>query len=197
MFHRLIDKWLNPAYLPCASRHRGRRFRPHIESLENRSLLSFNAPLNLPTDVSPEGITVADLTGNSISDLVVANNGFAGDGTFAGVSILLGNGDGTFQPASNIDVGPHPYAVAVGDFDGDGTPDLAVTHAESLPSNNVDTVSILLGNGNGTFRAGGELQVGMNPKAIVDANTRPHRRRQDRAEAADALALALVLVQDL
>jgi hypothetical protein len=142
------------------------RARPTIQILEDRTLLSFNAPLTLPTDVSPEGLVAADLTGNGILDLVVANQGFSADGTFRAVSILLGNGDGSFQPARNIDIGPFPFAVAVGDFNGDGTPDLAVTHAEPLASN-LDTVSILLGNGDGTFRAAGDLQVGMDPRAVA------------------------------
>ena len=129
------------------------RTRPRVESLEARTLLSFNAPLTLPTNVSPEGVAAAQLTGSGNQDLVVANQGFS-DGTFRGVSILLGNGDGTFQPARNIDVGSSPFAVAVGDFNGDGIPDLAVTHAESIATN-LDTVSILLGNGDGTFRTAG------------------------------------------
>ena len=40
------------------------------------------------------------------------------------VSVLLGNGDGTFQPAVNYRAGSQPFSVAVGDFNGDGKPDL-------------------------------------------------------------------------
>jgi len=141
------------------------RTRPEVQILEDRTLLSFNAPLNVPTGQSPHGVAVVDLTGNGISDLVVTNKGF-NDGTLRGESILLGNGDGTFQPARNIDIGPNPFAVAVGDFDRDGTADLAVTHADDVPSG-FDTVSILLGNGDGTFRAAGDLQVGTDPRAIA------------------------------
>jgi hypothetical protein len=66
--------------------------------LEDRTLLSFAAPLSLPTGESPTAVVAADLLGNGIQDLVVPNNGFS-DGSFSGVSILLGNGDGTFQPS--------------------------------------------------------------------------------------------------
>jgi hypothetical protein len=166
MFHRLIGKRVKRRALSCVGGRRGRHFELTIECLEIRILPSFNAPINLPTDVSPEEIAAADLTGNGISDLVVTNNGFAADGTFAGVSVLLGNGDGTFQPANTFDAGPHPFAVAVGDFNGDGIPDLAVTHAEPL-SSDLNTVSILLGNGDGTFRAGGDLTVGNSPTAVA------------------------------
>jgi hypothetical protein len=60
------------------------------------------------------------------------------------VSILLGNGDGTFQTALNYPAGTVCFSVAVGDFNGDGKPDLAVANS---------SVSVLLGNGDGTFQA--------------------------------------------
>jgi hypothetical protein len=160
-----IDKWLKSMSLPSVRRRGWPRFIPIVEGLENRTLLSFSAPFTLPTDVSPHGLAVADFNGDGNSDLVVTNQGFH-DGTFRGVSILLGNGDGTFQTARNFDVGDNPFAVAVGDFNGDGIPDLAVTHADSLPSD-LNTVRILLGNGDGTFRTAGDYQVGTDPRAIA------------------------------
>jgi len=69
----------------------------------------------------------------------VANNG---DDT---VSIPIGNGDGSFKPAVNYTV-PAATAVAVADFNGDGRRDLAATNGYS------GNVSILLGNGEGTFQ---------------------------------------------
>ena len=140
--------------------------RPALETLEDRTLLSFNAPLNLPAGQGPQAIAAADLTGNHVQDLVVANNGFP-DGSFSSLSILLGNGDGTFQPARNLDVGPNPFGVAVGEFTGDGIPDLAVTHANFSTTAPDDTVSILLGNGDGTFRVAADYQVGANPRSVA------------------------------
>jgi hypothetical protein len=131
-------------------------------------LLSFAAPVNLPVGESPHGIVAADLTGNGIQDLVVANNGFH-DGCASSLSILLGNGDGSFQPAQNIDVGPNPFAIAVGSFDGDGIPDLAVTHRSPTPTG-PETVTILLGNGDGSFRNAGDYQVGTGPASIAVAD---------------------------
>ncbi len=61
--------------------------------------------------------------------------------------MLLGNGDGTFQPALDYAVGIFPIGVVTGDFNGDGILDLAVTNAGS------NTVSVLLGNGDGTFQS--------------------------------------------
>src|SRR5262249_1840321 len=54
-------------------------------------------------------------------DLVTAN------GTAASVSVLLGNGDGAFQPALNFAIGASPLSVAIGDLNGDGKPDLVLT----------------------------------------------------------------------
>ncbi len=63
------------------------------------------------------------------------------------VSVLLGNGDGTFQPQVTYAVGRQPDAIVAGDFTGDGHLDLAV--AKRIGDN---TVSVLLGNGDGTFQ---------------------------------------------
>jgi hypothetical protein len=65
--------------------------------------------------------------------------------TFGLVSVLLGNGDGTFQKPQTFDTAIRPYAVAVADVNGDGKPDLIVTNALN------NSVSVLLGNGDGTF----------------------------------------------
>ena len=63
------------------------------------------------------------------------------------VSVLLGNGDGSFQTAVNYGAGDHPHSVAIGDLNGDGGRDLAVANYGS------NTVSVLLGNGDGSFQS--------------------------------------------
>jgi hypothetical protein len=65
-------------------------------------------------------VAVGDFTGDGIQDLAFTNF------TFGTVSVLLGNGDGTFGAAQAYTAGYSAYAVAVGDFNGDGLPDLAV-----------------------------------------------------------------------
>jgi hypothetical protein len=77
------------------------------------------------------------------------------------VSILLGNGDGTFSAAASPSTGTFPASVAVGDFNGDGRADLAVANHIS------DTVSILLGNGDGSFSPAAAPATGNGPESVV------------------------------
>jgi hypothetical protein len=93
----------------------------------------------------PSSIAVADFNRDGKLDLVVANS----DSNT--VSILLGNGDGTFQPAMNFATTPDPFFVGVGDFNNDGKADL-ITANMSNNSGYCDCVSVLLGNGDGTFQ---------------------------------------------
>jgi hypothetical protein len=104
---------------------------------------SFKPAVSYAAGVNPAGVAVGDFTGSGKLDLVVTNDDFYNVGT---VSVLLGNGDGTFQPAVPYVAGLAPWAVAVGDFTGDGKLDLAVT------SYDFATVAVLLGNGDGSFQ---------------------------------------------
>jgi hypothetical protein len=73
----------------------------------------------------------------------------------------VGNGDGTFNAATNFAVGTTPLSVAVSDFNGDGKQDLA------LPNYNSDTVSILLGDGAGNFSAPITLLGAAGPASVA------------------------------
>jgi hypothetical protein len=110
----------------------------------------------VPADTTPAAVTVGDFNGDGKIDLAVANNGSDN------VSVLLGNGDGSFQSAINSSVGTHPIALASGDFNRDGVPDLAVV-------NSGGGVSILLGVGNGNFTQpiGSPFGVGTTPSAVA------------------------------
>jgi FG-GAP-like repeat/FG-GAP repeat len=111
-------------------------------------------------------VAVADFNADGKLDLAVSNSGVSGQGA---VSILLGNGDGTFQPPVSYDVGAGAYALAVGDFNGDGKPDLVVTNIGSLGNGAGGTV--LLGNGDGTFRVFGQFGTGgQEPTAVAVAD---------------------------
>jgi hypothetical protein len=121
----------------------------------------------LATGKGPEFITVADLRDQSQSDLIVANSS---DNT---LSVFLSNGDGTFEkPITPAPVtGTDPVWIATGDFNssstaanGDTFPDLAVADQSG------NTVSILLGNGDGTFKPKVDLPTGNSPDSVVAAN---------------------------
>ena len=74
------------------------------------------------------------------------------------VSVLLGNGDGTFQNQVTYAVGSGPDGIVAGDFNGDGRTDLAVANRNS------NDVSVLLGNGDGTFTAPGPSVTTPRPR---------------------------------
>ena len=79
--------------------------------------------MNYGAGTGPESVAVGDFNGDGKADLAVAN--WDSDN----VSVLLGNGNGTFQAAVNYAAGTDPSSVAVGDFNGDGKADLAVANA--------------------------------------------------------------------
>ena len=170
LFRAVLDR--------CFGRNRAVRTRPHaleprgaaapapaFEALEPRVLLNGDPLLGSAATFAvgggPQDVAVADFDEDGRRDLVTANhltnpaNNAADD-----VSLLLGNGDGTFQSESRIDVGETPVSLAVGDFDSDGHRDLAVANLEG------DDVSILLGNGDGTFSSGGTVAAG-DPAAVA------------------------------
>ena len=100
---------------------------------------------NTQFGATPSYIVIADLNGDGKNDLAVADFGRAGAGSpGADVSILLGNGDGTFGPPTSINTNYFARGLAVGDLNRDGIPDLAVV------SYSVN-ITVLLGKGDGTF----------------------------------------------
>jgi len=108
-------------------------FRPHIDTATGDSGIVGE-------------LAVADFNQDGKTDLVVA-------GAYAGgvVRILLGNGDGTFQPGASFDqAGPFGRSLAAGDLDGDGKIDLVVSHA-NFGNATASGTSVMLGHGDGTF----------------------------------------------
>src|SRR5438874_2462085 len=131
--------------------------------------VGFRSARSYPVGTNPVAGKAADFNGDGKLDIAVVNSG-SND-----ISILLGNGVGTFQPAQNFALGNSqtliPTDIALGDFNGDGKPDVAVF----LPGANSPSgeVRILMGNGDGTLQAPVvtmlDLQPGMGV-AVTDVN---------------------------
>jgi hypothetical protein len=113
---------------------------------------TFQPPVAYAVGTQPVSLALGDFNGDGQLDLAVANKG-GNDHSGVGVSVLLGNSDGTFQNARNYSAGT-PLAVAAGGFNGDGRDDLAVLDSGSLPSGIVmeSNLKVLLSNPDGTFQ---------------------------------------------
>ncbi len=129
---------------------------------------SFQAPVHYGDPTLRTDVAVGDFNGDGALDLAVANETVP----YGTVSVLLGNGDGTFQAARDFPTGwGWSWSVAVSDFNGDGILDLALTTAAGFP-NAADTVSVLLGRGDGTFLAPARYHAGITTRhvAVGDLN---------------------------
>lgn len=118
--------------------------RLQLEPLEDRRLMALLGPVDYSVGTEPNALVAADFNNDSVQDLAVgtANNQ---------VRVLLGVGDGTFQPGPesetglNFEAGVTWYSLAVGDFDRDGNLDLAAADGT--------WATVLLGDGEGAFEA--------------------------------------------
>ena len=108
---------------------------------------TFSSPDAYPVSTSPSQAATADFNGDGIPDLATLTSYYYG-GT---VSVLLGNPDGTFQPAVITTVTNLPYALAAGDFKTGGPIDLALSVA--IPGTYDYAIDVLPGNGDGTFQS--------------------------------------------
>jgi hypothetical protein len=114
---------------------------------------TFQLAVGYPVGAGPNSLAVADLNKDGKQDLLVTNTGVtaaAGDH----VDVLLGKGDGTFQPFSAYGVATSPVSLTVADFDGDGVPDVATANGEVGNNFAVSAdATVLHGNGDGSFES--------------------------------------------
>src|SRR6186713_1066989 len=129
--------WIRALFAPHKARavRKAPALRPALEAFEERALLTvgFVPAINFAAGSQPDDVVVGDFNGDGRPDLLTNNPG--GDN----VSVLLGNGNGTFQGAVAYGVGDGPNQVVVGDFNSDGRQDLATADRGG-------TVSVLAGN---------------------------------------------------
>ena len=132
------------------------------EFLEQRRLLAadmtFAPPVAYLIGDNPEHVTVADINGDGNADILTANF-FSND-----VSILLGNGDGTFGDESYHRASSGAVGIAVADLDGDTILDLAVANL------NDNSVSVLMGLGNAAFARRVDYATGIFPESVAAAD---------------------------
>ena len=118
--------------------------------------VDFSAPTTFNLGTTTFSVTIGDFNGDGIQDIVTASS------DLNSVSVLLGNGAGSFGAATNFGTGNSPRDVAVGDFNGDGNQDLATANGGAT------TVSVLLGNGAGGFGTATNFVVsGNNPNSVA------------------------------
>lgn len=103
---------------------------------------SFASPVSYAVGSNPYAGALGDFNGDGKPDLAVANN------STRNISVLLGNGDGTFGVKTDYDVGQPAYGVVISDLNSDGNLDIVAETSFSL----TEGVSVLLGNGNGSFQ---------------------------------------------
>jgi hypothetical protein len=131
-----------------------------VEVLINNGDGSFQPPVAYPTLqdscclAEPNSVAIADFDGDGRLDLAVANS-------YEDISVLRGNGDGTFQPQVAYTTNREPESIHTADVDGDGRADILVA------TTNSPDVAVLLGKGDGTFLPQQFFAVSNNTSAIA------------------------------
>ncbi|ALG08716.1 FG-GAP repeat domain-containing protein [Kibdelosporangium phytohabitans] len=118
---------------------------------------TFDAPRTVPVGYGPNQITTGDLNRDGKADLITANN-FA-----ANITVRLGRGDGTFGPEKRYNIGPGPQGVTVADVNGDRVPDVLTGNFGRIE----DSLSVLIGRGDGTFRDAHSYAAGETVNDVV------------------------------
>src|SRR5262249_58376221 len=122
--------------------------RPNLEVLEDRLTPSFSPATSFPVAANPQGVVAADFNHDGHLDLATAN-------PYGPVNVLLGDGHGGFGAAigpAASDGGDGEVSLSAADFNHDGNADLAMVNIYYVFGSRYTNMSVLLGNGDGTFR---------------------------------------------
>ena len=131
---------------------------------------TFQSALSYPLGASPSSLVVGDFNGDGKVDLAITTDcGTSSCAQPGQVSVLLGNGDSSFQSAISYPVGYSPVAVALGDVNGDAELDLVIANScgqDSTCKSN-GTATVLLGDGKGGFQSQGDIALGKSPSSLA------------------------------
>jgi hypothetical protein len=125
---------------------------------------TFQPQVTFPTAVAPEELVAGDLNRDGKLDLVTANR-FQDTGDTGGISVLLGNGDGSFQEHVDYDQAVNAGLLTIGDFNQDG--DLDLIYDAGAP---IGMFSFLRGNGDGTFQPAVRFPADLSPGGLTTAD---------------------------
>ena len=151
MFKSLTRSSRRRQKLALDGKQRARRLL--LEGLEDRRVLAFDVAVHYPAGDFPQAVITADFNNDGRLDVATANSG---SNT---VSVLLGNADGSFQPAQSSATTPGNWSIAVGDFNADGNQDIATASGGD--------VNVLLGNGNGGFQAPSSIHLNLPASSVA------------------------------
>jgi hypothetical protein len=131
---------------------------------------SFAAPVTIPVTNMPLPLATGQFTGSGNLDIIAGTSSVPGSGLPGDISVILGNGNGTFAAANNVPALDNNQAIAVGDFNNDGNQDVITVSNSATPSNNAE---VLFGNGQGGLTAFAPFSLpfgGVSTVAVGDFN---------------------------
>jgi hypothetical protein len=144
---------------------------------------TFGAPKAYDMGIGSGPVVIADVNGDGNLDLIVVDENCPNFICDDSVSVVLGNGDGTFQAPTIFSTAPGPAGLVLGDFNNDGILDIATINQADY-STECDCVAVLLGNGDGTFQA---PIVTYPAKGLPSALTAGHFRNSKNLDLAIAI----------
>lgn len=143
---------------PSRSAHRRRITNTQAEVLEQRQVLTMLAPVSVVAGSTVTTVEVGDFNSDGINDIAELRAALPG----SVLSVLLGNGDGTFQAAVNSGAGSAASGMTLSDFDHDGKLDIVTNHGYSIDFSR--------GNGDGSFQLPWSYSVGAYANDVESAD---------------------------
>ena len=141
-----------PAYSPAKTALTATDFLPNVD---------------FSTGQNPYPVAIGDLDGDGRPDLAVANSNSSSVSVFRNVSSVGSIGAGSFAAGQDFTTGANPNSIAIGDLDGDGKPDLAITNYSSNTVSVFRNISVTGNLGAGSFAARQDFATGPSPGPLV------------------------------